>query len=193
MIRPLAAASALVACAGLLLAGQEVALRAKARLAALLIDRALTSHIADGGDHRPWPWADVVPLARLEVPRLALRRAVLSGASGAALAFGLGHVDGTAAPGVRGNVVIAGHRDGQAAFLERLLPGDEVLLHSRAGTTRCIIDETSVVPHDAPGVLDDGGDDRLTLVTCWPFGGWTRSPWRYVVRGDCHAGPPGPG
>jgi sortase (surface protein transpeptidase) len=32
--------------------------------------------------------------------------------------------------------------------------------------------------------LRDEGDDRLTLVTCWPFRGWLHSPWRYVVRAE---------
>ena len=24
-------------------------------------------------------------------------------------------------------------------------------------------------------------DQRITLVTCYPFDGWTRSPWRYIA------------
>lgn len=173
-------AFALIAGGGALLA-PSVALAAKAWLAERLIDRALDAHLEDGATHRPWGWADTWPVARLEVPRLRIRRPVLEGATGNVLAFGLGHVHGTAAPGGPGNAVVAGHRDGPAAFLRNVRAGDEIRLVSPRGTTAYRIVSTAVVPKDAVGVLAPSTDARLTLVTCWPFSGLRRSPWRYVV------------
>ena len=174
----------LLAGAGLaLLAGQGY-MKAKAALAAVLIDRAWAAHLADGRNHAPWPWADMHPVARLEVPRLGVRRAVLSGASGESLAFGLAHVSGTAPPGGPGNVAIAGHRDTWAAFLRDLRPGDQVWLLTRSGRRRYSVRSLSVLGKERVDVLEPSGDERLTLITCYPFTGLLRSPWRLVVVCD---------
>jgi LPXTG-site transpeptidase (sortase) family protein len=107
------------------------------------------------------------------VPRLGVERAVLSNASGSALAFGLGRVPGTSA--------IAGHRDSWAAFLERLAPGDQVLLETPEGRASYRVVGMRVVRFDQRAVAARPDDGRIELVTCYPFRGWLHSPWRYVV------------
>ncbi|HZN54764.1 MAG TPA: sortase [Candidatus Polarisedimenticolaceae bacterium] len=154
---------------------------AKGAVGEVLIRRALAATLRDGVPRPPWSWADMHPVARLTVPRLRIERAVLSNASGSALAFGIGHVDGTAEPGGAGNCVLAGHRDSWAAFLEQLRSGDDVVVATRAGRAVYRVATTSVVAHDDGRVLSLVAEDRLTLVTCWPFRGWLHSPWRYVV------------
>jgi sortase A len=98
------------------------------------------------------------------------------------LAFGLGHVSGTARPGEDGTCVLAGHRDSWAAFLGALRPGDAVTITcpKRRATYRVVA--TEVVRFDAGDLATGAGGPRLALVTCWPFRGWLHSPWRYVVR-----------
>jgi len=174
-------AAALMVAGGWLL-GRQGYLKAKALLAERLIARSLQAHLLDGQAHRPWSWADIHPVAELQVERLGVRRAVLTGATGSSLAFGLGHVHGTAAPGERGNCVVAGHRDSWAEFLQELRVGDVLTLTSRAGVRRYRVQATQVVPINAGAVLARSSTQRLTLVTCWPFGGLTRSTRRYVVR-----------
>jgi sortase A len=176
------------ACAGLVLllpgAGllaRAAYVRAKGALGVALIERALDGTLSDGRDRRPWSWADMHPVARLRVPRLDLERPVLSNATGSALAFGLGHVDGTAEPGAAGNCVIAGHRDSWAEFLQDLRAGDEVVVTTPGARSTYFVAETRVARHDDGAVAAGTGDERLTLVTCWPFSGWLHSPWRYVV------------
>ena len=71
--------------------------RAKGAVGVVLIEHALAATLADAKPRPPWPWADMHPVARLSVPRLGVERAVLSNASGSALAFGLGRVPGTSA------------------------------------------------------------------------------------------------
>jgi sortase A len=173
--------AALASTAGLTLLREQAYLRAKAWLAGRLIERAYGAHLADGKPHRPWRWADHHPIARIEVPRLGVRRIVLSGASGSSFAFGLGHVDGTALPGEGGNSVVTGHRDSWAAFLGRLRVGDPVLVETRRGTRRYLVRELRVVHKDQTELLDPTAGPQLTFVTCYPFSRLARGPWRYAV------------
>ena len=175
-----AVAAACVILGGLLL-GQQVWLAVKARVAEHLIDRAFAAHLRDGESHRPWGWADTHPLGRLEVPRLAVRRTVLSGASGSSLAFGPGHVDGTAALNGSGNAVVAGHRDSWFAFLEELRIGDELVVTTRGKVRRYRVVDTAVHSMWDTELARSTGDTRLTLVTCYPFDGLVGSTRRYVV------------
>jgi sortase A len=156
--------------------------KAKGAVGEVLIHRALASTLKDGTPRSPWSWADMQPIARLTVPRLGIERPVLSNASGSALAFGIGHIDGTAGPATAGNCVVAGHRDSWAAFLDDLRVADNIIVEAPGRRAVYRVAGTSVVRFDDARVLRDEGDDRLTLVTCWPFRGWLHSPWRYVVR-----------
>jgi sortase A len=179
--RLLVASAAVAGAAGLLLLGDQACRRAKGALAARLVERACAAHLADGRPHRPWSWADHHPVARIDVPRLGVRRVVLSGASGSSLAFALGHVDGTALPGSPGNCVVTGHRDTWAAFLERVRVGDEIRVETRLGVRAYRVRSLEVVSEDEVEILEPVGETRLTLFTCYPFSGLVRSPWRLVV------------
>ena len=159
-----------------LLFGQAAWMRTKAAVASVLIERALERTLADGRPHPPWAWADFHPVARMHVPRLALAQPVLSGATGATLAFGLGQ-----APGTGTGTVIAGHRDTWAAFLRDLRVGDRVVLEGPQGSRSYRIAEVRVVAPDAVEVLSPTSEDRLTLVTCWPFSGLARARMRVLV------------
>jgi len=181
MRRALVAGGLLLATAGGVLLAEQGWIAAKARVAEVLIARAWSAHLADGAAHRPWSWADLHPVARLAVPRLGVARVVLSGATGATLAFGPGHVHGTAEPGRRGNCVVAGHRDGSFAFLEHLRDGDTVVLETRDGTASYRVERRAVVTRWDAEAIEPTDGRRLTLVTCYPFGGLRRSDLRYVV------------
>jgi sortase A len=169
----------LLAGGGLL--GRDAWLAAKGALAEVLIAQAFAAHLEDGARHRPWDWADTWPIARLGVERLGVRRFVLSGATGGSLAFGIGHVDGSAAPNETGNCVLAGHRDSWARFLLRVRIGDRLQLTSHGGRGEYVVRETRVVDRNDAGVLAPTRDGRLTLLTCWPFDGLVGGPLRYAV------------
>ncbi|HEV8700832.1 MAG TPA: class GN sortase [Candidatus Polarisedimenticolia bacterium] len=174
---------------GGLLLGRRGYLEAKAAIASCLIDRALEAHLRDGRPHRPWPWADMHPIAVMEVERLGVRRAVLRGATGESLAFGAGHVDGTASPNAHGHSVLAGHRDRGFAFLRDLRPGDGLRLRTSDGVRDYLVDGIRVVTATDVTVMAETPEDRLTLVTCYPFGGLLRSRLRYVVTAAAAHGP----
>jgi sortase A len=176
-----ALAGAILLVPGSFLLARAGWVRAKGAVGVILIHRALASTLKDGHPHRPWRSADMHPIARLTVPRLGIERAILSNATGSAMAFGIGHVDGTAEPGARGTCVLAGHRDSWAEFLADLRVDDEIVMDTPAGRGVYRVLSMSIVRFDDGGVLRDSSRDRLTLLTCWPFRGWLHSPWRYVV------------
>ena len=184
----LALASLLALAGGALAVARHLYLGAKGAVAAALIDRAWVRTLDDSRPHRPWPWADFVPIARIEIRRLGIDRPILSDASGRTLAFGLGHLVGSASPGSPGLSAIGGHRDTWAAFLARLERGDMIVVRTRGGGRRYRVEATAVVDSGAAlqpvsyGTDAAAGRDRLVLVTCWPFGALRRGTLRYVVR-----------
>ena len=164
-------------------AGKTACHNAKNTLAQRLIAAAWSRSLATGSGVKPWPWADTWPVAKLEAPRQGTQLMVLAGASGRTLAFGPGHVDGTPLPGEPGNAVISGHRDTHFAFLRELRSGDLLLVRSATGRMgRYVVSGIEVVRNKDVRVLLDAGDDRLTLVTCYPFNSPVPGgPLRYVV------------
>jgi sortase A len=163
--------------------GRGAWIHAKAWLAQSLIAHAWTRTLSGEHQAKPWPWADTWPVARLSVPRLGIERYVLAGAEGAAMAFGPGHVSGTALPGEAGNSVIGGHRDTHLAFLAKLKPGD-ALIAERADGRRVTyrVRAMQVLDRREVWVTQQEGPARLTLVTCYPFGAWRAgASQRYVL------------
>jgi sortase A len=168
---------------GALQFGHGAWVQAKAWLAQALIAHAWTRTLGGEREVKPWPWADNWPVARLSVPALGIERFVLAGADGSALAFGPGHLTGTPVPGVSGNSVIGGHRDTHLAFLRHLKPGDVLQVERADGKhVSYQVLEASVLDKRDVWVAKQEGPDRLTLVTCYPFGALRAGgPQRYVV------------
>ncbi|WP_315778491.1 MULTISPECIES: class GN sortase [unclassified Bradyrhizobium] len=172
-----------IALVGLALFGHGALIHAKAIVAQVLLDRAFTRTIATGHPVKPWSWADTVPVARIEVKRLGVSTIALAGSSGQALAFGAGHVEGSAEPGQPGIAVYSAHRDTHFRFLRDIRIGDEIDIVRRDGNTfRYRADAAHVVRFDASGI--DPGTDRAELVlsTCWPFDALTQGAERYVLH-----------
>ncbi len=177
---------------------------AKAALAQVLLERAWRRALAGETRPRPWPWADTWPIARLLLPAEEpdgepVDLVVLAGASGRTLAFAPGHLDGSARPGEDGNVVLAGHRDTHFRALDRLAPGDEVVLEFPAAGAaasdpavrrRYRVAAARVADKSRTDLLADTAVPTLTLVTCWPFDAVVPGgPLRYVVSARLASGP----
>ena len=155
--------------AGVWLLGQGGYIQVKAWLAQYLLQQAWKETLDGGNRIRPWSWADTWPVARIQVDRLGVDQIVLAGASGRSLAFGPGHISGTAAPGAGGNSAISGHRDTHFRFLGELQDGDEIRLILPAGTeARYLVYQRGVYERDDVWLLGRG-ERGLTLVTCYPF------------------------
>jgi sortase A len=163
--------------------GEAVYISAKASLAQYLIASAWERARNGFASPRPWPWADTTPVAKLSVPARKLTLYVLADASGRSLAFGPGQLSGSARPGHGGNTVISGHRDTHFAFLENAAKGEEIVLElpNRSVYHYRIID-SAVVRETDVAVVQDRGEEVLTLLTCYPFHAIRpRGPLRYVV------------
>lgn len=162
-------------------AGEATYMLAKARLAQFLIER---SWISTG--NQPWPWADTWPIARLLIPDIKLDSFVLSGATGATLAFGPGMVSGSAAPGENGVTMIAAHRDTHFESLSQISQGSVIriqntdkLWHQYRVTGIRIADSRTEFIEPNPA------DSKMILVTCYPFDALIPGgPLRFVVEAE---------
>ena len=172
-----------LAAAGALCFAHGAWMLAKAQLAQVLLERAWARTLHGEQGVKPWRWADTWPVAKIEFPRQRASYIVLAGASGRTMAFGPGHVDGTAPPESIGNCVISAHRDTQFAVLRVVEVGDPIVLQTRDGKAiRYRVLEHRIANKTDTSLLEPSRGRILTLITCFPFdairpGG----PLRYVV------------
>lgn len=176
----LALALALVGVAQLAAGGW---IHAKAWVAQRLIAAAWQVGRVDARSLRPWPGADIRPIARLTVPAHHVELYVLEDASMRSLAYGPAHVSGTALPAHRGNAVVVAHRDTHFAFLRTLELDDVIDVEDSGGAAaQYRVREVQVVDQGETRVLDPTDASQLTLITCWPFDAvQPGTPLRYVV------------
>jgi sortase A len=127
---------------------------------------------------------DLDPLlfGRVEIPLLGVSTVVREGTDAETLRRAVGHIPGTARPGERGNVGLAGHRDTFFRPLREIRVGDEVGVVTPRGRFEYRVVSMRVVAPADTRVLASDGTGALTLVTCWPFGYVGNAPYRYVVR-----------
>lgn len=156
---------------------------AKAFAAQVLLQSAWEKSLQDGEVHKPWPWADTHPVARLSAPEHAVDLIALAGDAGSSLAFGPGHVSMSGEPGSRDTVVFGGHRDTHFRFLERVVAGDTFVLQSVQGeriTYR--VEGMEVTDSRESRLRVEEDSNMLALVTCYPFDALRAGgPLRYVV------------
>jgi sortase A len=168
---------------GLWQIGEGSWIYAKARLAQYLLQRAWSRSLAGERHVKPWPWADTWQVARLRVPSMGIDLIVLNGAFGRTLAFGPGYAESSSFPGSPGTTILTGHRDTHFHFLKRLKPHDKIVMETVEGMKRhYVMEESRIVDAYHASIGLDDEQNRLVLVTCYPFeaivpGG----PLRYVV------------
>jgi sortase A len=133
-----------------------------------------------------WRVAEVrntaTPLGVLRIGRLAVEVPILAGTSDEVLDRGVGHIEDTAAPGTRGNIGIAGHRDGFFRPLKDIAIGDRLDLETVTGHSTYRVEKIWVVNPDDVSVLDPTETASVTLVTCYPFYFIGSAPQRLIVR-----------
>lgn len=170
----LAVAIALLAAAGWI--------PAKAWLAQQLLQQAWQQTLVDGQQHRPWPWADHWPIARLSFPTQDKSYIVLQGDAGNVLAFAPGHSPRSGLGKSARDIVISGHRDTHFSILANLHPGAQIELTTTAGHYHFKVEDTRILDSRKTG-LRVGNHRELLLVTCWPFAAIVPGgPLRYVVQ-----------
>ena len=112
---------------------------------------------------------DVIGL--IEIEALELKYPIVEGADSKQLAYGIGHIPGTAAIGSIGNCVLAGHRGSRYGtyfkYLNRLSAGDTVKAMDKEGNVYLyeVVSWEVVGPYDN-SVKAQGIETELTLLTC---------------------------
>lgn len=123
-------------------------------------------------EQSPPPLADEGDaVARIEIPSLGVDKIVVEGVGVEDLKRGPGHFRNTPLPGQAGNAAIAGHRTTYGApfhDIDKLGDSDEIVVTTVEGELRYEFEEQLIVAPDDVEVLDDYGDNRLTLVACHP-------------------------
>jgi sortase A len=85
---------------------------------------------------------------------------------------GVGHHIGTANPGQRGNMVLSAHNDIYGEIfrnLDKLKPGDEIVVYSGVTSFRYIISQTRIVEPTEVSVMYSTSDPTITLISCYPY------------------------
>ena len=156
----------------------------KAFVAQILLDQAWRESLAKNSPAKPWSWADIQTIARLDIPDIDKSLIILNDASGEAMAFGPGVAGGNIANARGSAIAIGGHRDTHLAFLEHLPIGATINLENVNGDfiRYELLDKTIVnsetqtleIARDKPG---------LVLITCYPFNATqTGGPLRLIAR-----------
>jgi sortase A len=176
------AAAVLTLVVGAVLLADAFWLYGKAQVGQMLLSRAWAKTLEDGTKHKPWPWADHWPVARLILEEHNIDQIVLAGDSGSVLAFAPGMNLQAAKPGQSGTVIISGHRDTHFRFLQDLKAGAEFTLQIKDGTHWYRVEETKIVDSRTTRINPAAGEGRLVLVTCYPFDAIeVGGPMRFVV------------
>ena len=117
------------------------------------------------------------PIGKIEIDKIGLSAFVVEGVGDGDLHNGPGHYPATPLPGQKGNAAIAGHRTTYGApfaNIDELVPGDTIKVTTLQGTfTYAVIPQDDgsghlIVNPNQTEVLDDVGDNRLTLTACHP-------------------------
>jgi sortase A len=140
------------------------------------------SVLASTGPATLSPEADPLVLGRIEIPRISISAIVREGDDDTTLAVAVGHVPGTARPGERGNMALAGHRDSFFRALRHIQVDDVIHVRSLGLGYEYRVDSTEVVSAEEMRVLAPTAETVLTLVTCFPFGYVGHAPNRFIVR-----------
>jgi sortase A len=117
----------------------------------------------------------------LRIPRLKLTVPVYDGNDDETLDRGAGRVAGSVMPGEKGNLSIAGHRDGFFRVLKNIAAGDRIQVESRQGTYTYVVAATKIVDRKDVRVLAGRQAATLTLITCYPFYFVGHAPRRFIV------------
>jgi len=158
----------------------------KALVAQELLERSWQQTLNHRKPVQPWPWADHWPVAQLKFPRIKSELIVLSGDSGASLAFAPGWNTKSAKPGEQGVTVISGHRDTHFKLLKDIEIGDLIDIVTPQGeTVNYQVETIEVVDSRVATIKTQQSGQTLVLVTCYRFDAVVAGgPLRYVVTAD---------
>jgi sortase A len=127
---------------------------------------------------------DIQAIAILVIPKINISVAVAEGTDMETLKYAVGHFEGPAMPGEKGNFCVAGHRSyTYNEFFNKadeLSISDEIIVKTKKGEYTYIIDEIKVVEPTEISVLEPTKEATVTLVTCTPI---RLATHRLIIKG----------
>lgn len=132
----------------------------------------------------PTPTIDKTAPAKLVIPKIGIEAPILWDVEDSnlyeKLLEGVIHYKGTAYPGEKGNVFIAGHSSYYSwssspykdifSLLENMAIGDEIFIQYHGAVFKYKVLETKVVSPSELSVMGPSEKKQLTLMTCVPIG-----------------------
>ena len=109
---------------------------------------------------------------RIQIQAINVDAPVVQGDSWDQLKKGVGQHVGSADPGQTGNVVLSAHDDVFGEIfrnLDRLQPGDQVLLFTAQQQYIYIVTGSQIVAPTQVDVMNPTSDPTLTLISCYPY------------------------
>ena len=110
---------------------------------------------------------------QIDIPAISIHNwPIVQGDGWEQLKKGVGQHIGSANPGTNGNLVLAGHDDvfGEVfRYLEKLQPGDQVILYTMQQQFIYTVTETRIVEPSQVDVMNPTSDPTVTLISCYPY------------------------
>jgi sortase A len=109
---------------------------------------------------------------RIQIPAINIDAPIVQGDGWEQLKKGVGQNVGSANPGQNGNVVLSAHNDVYGElfrFLDKLQPGDQVILYTQQRQYVYVVDRTALVEPTAVEVMASTGNPTVTLISCYPY------------------------
>ena len=120
----------------------------------------------------PIPTPERQQAIRIQIPAISVDSPIVQGDGSEQLKKGVAQHIGTPNPGENGNIVLSGHNDVYGEifrYLDRLRPGDSVILFTNRRQYTYIIIGTQMVEPTAVEVMAPTPDARVTLISCHPY------------------------
>lgn len=160
-------------------------IQGKAIIAQQLLYHAWKQSLNDSDDslhHKPWPWADTWPVAKLSIPQHHIEQIILAGDGGNSLAFAPGYSFASATPNSGGTTVISAHRDTHFSFLKSLNKDDFIYIETADQTLSYQVYDIKIADSTDYVVPANSDEPTLVLVTCYPFNAIsTGGSMRYLI------------
>ncbi len=109
---------------------------------------------------------------RIQIPAINIDAPVVQGDGWEQLKKGVAQSIGSTNPGQNGNIILSAHNDVYGElfrYLDKLMPGDQVVLYTQQRQYVYVVDRTAVVEPTAVEVMASTGSPTVTLISCYPY------------------------
>jgi len=120
----------------------------------------------------PVPTAAPDQAIRIQISAINIDAPVVQGDGWEQLKKGVGQNVGSTNPGQTGNIILSAHNDVYGElfrYLDKLAPGDQVVLYTQQRQYVYVVDRTAVVEPTAVEVMASTGSPTVTLISCYPY------------------------